>query len=165
MWDRNVMIWGIVLTITAVGQIIGAMIFYNYTENAALTNVGWLVMAISGIFGWLPIFTFRKHGGVAKGNSYLQTTQLVDTGIYGIVRHPQYLAGILLSLSLMLIAPHWSVILLGVLTSAINYVNTFSEERACIEKFGAAYKTYMSRVPRLNIFLGLLRWFRRRSRP
>ena len=39
--------------------------------------------------GLLPIITFRRKGGVAKGESYIKTTVLVDTGIYAIVRHPQ----------------------------------------------------------------------------
>jgi protein-S-isoprenylcysteine O-methyltransferase Ste14 len=156
-------IWGIALTIAAVGQIIAAILCYNCTDNAALTNLGWAVMAISGIFGWLPIFTFRRRGGVAEGKSYMQTTQLVDTGIYGIVRHPQYLAGIILSLALMLIAPHWIVIALGAIAVAINVLNTFDEERGCIEKFGDAYRDYMTRVPRLNPVVGFIRWLQRRA--
>jgi protein-S-isoprenylcysteine O-methyltransferase Ste14 len=161
MWDRKMIIWGIALTVAAVGQIIAAIIFYNYTDNAALTNLGWAVMAISGIFGWLPIFTFRRRGGVAKGESYMQTTQLVDTGIYGIVRHPQYLAGIILSIALALIAPHWIVIGLGAIAIVINVLNTFEEERGCIEKFGDAYRDYRDRVPRLNPVVGLARWLQR----
>jgi protein-S-isoprenylcysteine O-methyltransferase Ste14 len=30
-----------------------------------------------------------QEGGVAKGEGYIKTTVLVDTGIYAIVRHPQ----------------------------------------------------------------------------
>lgn len=164
MWDRSTIIWSITLTVMAVGQIISAILFYNYTDNAALTNLGWAVMAISGIFGWLPIFTFRRQGGVAQGKSYMQTTQLVDTGIYAIVRHPQYLAGILLSLALALIAPHWLVIGLGVIATAIYVLNAFQEERNSIEKFGDAYREYMTCVPRLNFVLGILRALQRRAR-
>ncbi len=161
MWDRKMIIWGIALTVAAVGQIISAIIFYNCADNAALTNLGWAVMAISGIFGWLPIFTFRRWGGVAEGESYMQTTQLVDTGIYGIVRHPQYLAGIILSIALALIAPHWIVIGLGAIAIVINVLNTFEEERGCIEKFGDAYRDYRGRVPRLNPVVGLAHWLQR----
>ncbi|MGC9358040.1 MAG: methyltransferase family protein [Anaerolineae bacterium] len=160
MWDRKVMLWGIALTLVFAIQIIGAIIFYNYLDNADLTNLGWAVMAVSGVFGWLPIFTFRKRGGVPKGKSYVETTQLVDTGIYAIVRHPQYLAGILLSVALMLIAPHWIVILSGIVVLVINYFSTVEEERTCIEQFGDAYREYMNRVPRFNALLGIVRWLR-----
>lgn len=163
MWDRETTIWVIVLTVVAVGQIVAAVVFYNCADNAALTNLGWAVMALSGVFGWLPIFTFRLRGGVEKGESYVKTTELVDTGIYGIVRHPQYLAGIILSLSLALIAPHWIVIGLGIIASAIYVLNTFQEERSSIEKFGDAYREYKKRVPRLNFVLGIVRALRRRA--
>jgi len=49
---------------------------------------------------------------VSKGKSYVGTTRLVDTSLYAIVRHPQYLGGILFNLMLMLLAQHWLVILL-----------------------------------------------------
>ena len=165
MWNKKMIAWGVALMTAAVGQIIAAIVFYNYTDNAALTNLGWAVMTMSGIFGWLPMFTFRRRGGVAQGKSYLHTTQLVNTGIYGIVRHPQYLAGIILSIALMLIAPHWIVIGLGAIAAAINFLNTFEEERDCVEKFGEAYRDYMSRVPRLNPLMGFVRWLQRRGHP
>ncbi|MBM4029289.1 MAG: hypothetical protein FJ280_28415, partial [Planctomycetes bacterium] len=65
------------------------------------------------IFGWLPIFTFKKMGGVSKGQSYIHTTALVDRGIYAIVRHPQYLAGILMGMALPFISQHWLVAVPG----------------------------------------------------
>ncbi len=160
MWNKK-MFWGVAVTVVAVGQIISALFFYNAMDNEALTNLGWGVMMISAIFGWLPILTFRKQGGVAKGKSYVATTQLVDTGIYAIVRHPQYLAGIIMSVALALIAPHWLVVGLGVVAVAIYAFSTFEEERGCIEKFGDEYLAYMTRVPRLNPVLGIIRALRR----
>jgi protein-S-isoprenylcysteine O-methyltransferase Ste14 len=155
------MAWGVAVAVAAVGQMISAIFFYNCADNAALTNLGWAVMMVSAIFGWLPILTFRRRGGVAKGESYIQTTQLVDTGIYGIVRHPQYLAGIIISVALMLIAPHWLVIGLGVVATLIYAFSTFEEERDCIEKFGDAYREYQTRVPRLNAIVGIIRALKR----
>lgn len=54
---------------------------------------------LSALFGWLPIFTFRKKGKV-QGRGHIQTTVLVESGVYSIVRHPQYLSGILLCIGL-----------------------------------------------------------------
>ncbi len=164
MKTKRDIILAVILTLAAVGQIILAFVLYNKDGNIAIINLGWVILWISAIFGWLPIFTFKKYGGVSKGKSYIQTTTLVDHGVYAIVRHPQYLAGILIGLSLPLISQHWLVAVLGVVVIIITYVNTFDEETLNIEKFGEEYRQYMQRVPRLNFLLGIVRIIRQRGR-
>jgi len=56
--------------------------------------LGWVVWAFGMVLVMAPIVMFPRRGGVAKNKSYVHTTQLVDTGIYAIVRHPQYTGGI-----------------------------------------------------------------------
>ncbi|MBN1261241.1 MAG: isoprenylcysteine carboxylmethyltransferase family protein, partial [Anaerolineae bacterium] len=146
------------LSLVSIGQIVAAIVFYNCLGLAWLANLGWGVMMISAVFGWLPIFTFRRQGGVAAGKGYIHTTRLVDSGIYGIVRHPQYLAGMLLSVALALIAPHWIVAVLGAAAIATYVWSAFAEDRDNLAKFGDAYRVYMNRVPRLNAAVGLARW-------
>ena len=60
----------------------------------ALTIVGWVVWAFGMVLVMAPIVMFPRRGGVTKGKSFVNTTQLVDTGIYAVVRHPQYTGGI-----------------------------------------------------------------------
>jgi len=151
---------GTILTIAAVGQIISAFLFYNPDGNELIINIGWGVLLLSAIFGWLPIFTFRLKGSV-KGRGYMHTTILVDSGIYSIVRHPQYLAGVFLSIALFLIAQHCLVAALGTVAVVIYYLDTYDEEKRCIDKFGESYKKYMKRVPRMNFILGIVRLIRR----
>ena len=162
MSKKKMIINGVILTIAAGGQIILAFVLYNPAGNQTLINLGWGVLMLSAIFGWLPIYTFRKKGGV-KGGGYIRTTVLVDSGIYGIVRHPQYLAGVLMSIALPMISQHWVVVLFGVVAVVIYYLDTFDEEVGCIEKFGEAYKEYMAAVPRMNFILGIIRSIRARS--
>lgn len=157
MKTKRDIILAVILTIAMVGQIILAFVFYNEDGNTAIINLGWVILWISAIFGWLPIFTFKKYGGVKKGESYIQTSVLVDRGVYAIVRHPQYLAGILIGLALPLITQHWLVAVLGMIAIAINYADTFNEEASNIAKFGDEYREYMQRVPRLNFLLGIYR--------
>lgn len=151
---------GTILTIAMVGQIILAFVLYDPMGNTALINTGWVILWTSAIFGWLPIFTFRKKGKV-KGRSYIHTTTLVDSGVYGIVRHPQYLAGVLISIAMPMITQHWLVLSLGIVTAVIMYMGTYDEEQGCIEKFGEEYKEYMEKVPRMNFILGIIRAIRR----
>jgi protein-S-isoprenylcysteine O-methyltransferase Ste14 len=117
------------------------------------------------VFGWLPILTMRKWGHVPKGKSYVHTTTLVDRGVYAIVRHPQYLAGMLMGIALALIAQHWIVALLGAVVVFTLYMDTFEEEVACLEKFGEEYERYRQRVPRVNFLAGIVRALSGRARP
>jgi protein-S-isoprenylcysteine O-methyltransferase Ste14 len=147
-----------ILTIAAVGQIILSFLLYDEDGNTTIRNIGWVILWISAIFGWLPIFTLRKLGGVPQGKGYVRTTVLVDRGVYAIVRHPQYLAGMLLGLALTLIAQHWIVAVLGAAAIIVYYVDTYEEEASSIEKFGEQYIQYMKKVPRVNFLLGILRF-------
>lgn len=156
----RMIISGILLTIAMVGQIILAIILYDPQANTTIINIGWVVLWISAIFGWLPIFTFRRKGKV-QGSGYMRTTVLVDSGVYAIVRHPQYLAGILINIALPLITHHWLVVVLGLIGAVINYQSTYDEEKGCIEKFGDEYIRYMEKVPRLNFIAGIIRAMRR----
>jgi len=157
MKNEKMILMAIVLTLVAVGQIILAYVLYNKDGNKAIINIGWVILWISAIFGWLPIFTFKKYGDVPKGKSYIQTTTIVDRGVYSIIRHPQYLAGMLMGIALPMISQHWVVAVLGIMVVVINYIDTFEEEISSIEKFGDAYRQYMQRVPRLNLLLGIYR--------
>ncbi|MCU0644509.1 MAG: isoprenylcysteine carboxylmethyltransferase family protein [bacterium] len=157
----RIIIIEIVLTIVAVGQIILSFVLYDKDGNSMIRNAGWMVLWLSAIFGWLPIFTFKKYGKVPKGKGYVHTTQLVDKGVYAIVRHPQYVAGILMAIAFFLIAQHWLIGALGVILIVIYYLSAFDEERATLEKLGEAYQNYMNRVPRFNFIAGLFKRFRR----
>jgi protein-S-isoprenylcysteine O-methyltransferase Ste14 len=153
-----------ILTIVAIGQIVLSFLLYDKNGSPIVRNVGWVVLWISAIFGWLPIYTFRKWGGVTKGKSYVQTTVLVDRGIYAIVRHPQYLAGMMIGVALTLIAQHWLVGVLGAIAIVIYYVDTFEEEESAVVKFGESYTRYMESVPRVNFVVGIVRLLRHRRR-
>ena len=122
--------------------------------------IGWGIWVLSAVFGIAPIFILRRRGGVAKGKSYVETTHLVDTSLYAIVRHPQYLAGILFNVSMMLLAQNWVVILLGTISAALLYIDIQSADREGIKKFSDEYRRYMQRVPQVNFILGGVRLMR-----
>ena len=106
-----------------------------------LRVAGQVVWWIGVVFAWLPIFALRRRGGVARGKSYVHTTELVDRGIYAIVRHPQMgTAWLLMSGSLVLIAQHWSTLVLGLVSMVLVYVDTLKADQGCIEKFGDPYR-------------------------
>ena len=145
-----------------IAQYVLAFFVYKLPGLPALQWMGWGIWVLSGIFGIAPIFILRRRGGVAKGKSYVETTHLVDTGLYGIVRHPQYLAGMLFNLSMMLLAQHWLVILLGLISIGLIYVDIQAADREGINKFGDEYHEYMQRVPQTNFLLGMIRFLRKK---
>lgn len=62
MRDRVMIVLAIIVTIAAVGQIMLSLVLYDSEGNSVLRNAGWGVLTISAIFGWLPMYTFRKRG-------------------------------------------------------------------------------------------------------
>jgi protein-S-isoprenylcysteine O-methyltransferase Ste14 len=134
-------------------------------SSEALEWAGWICLWISSIFGMLPVITFRRKGGVPKGKSYIKTTILVDTGLYAIVRHPQNgTSWLLINLGIMLIAQHWTSIVLGLVSMVLVYADTFKADQYCIEKFGDAYRRYAKRVPRVNFVTGIVQLILRRRK-
>lgn len=140
-----------------------AFFVYKLPGLPALQWLGCFIWVLSVIFGIAPIFILRSRGGVTKGQSYVKTTKLVDSSLYAIVRHPQYLAGMLFNLAMMLLAQHWVVILIGVVAMAFFYIDTQAADQEGIQKFGEAYRDYMQRVPRANFILGILRVIQKRG--
>ena len=120
--------------------------------------IGWIFWAVGIVLVMAPIIMFPRRGGVAKGKTYVHTTRLVDTGIYSVVRHPQYLGGVLaVFLATLLLYPHWLFVVLGVPGILILYFSTIWEDKRLIRQFGDDYVSYMKRVPRMNIVLGIIR--------
>ena len=147
------------MTILFISQIIvGFYLLSGVSQIEVLAYVGVGLYVFSGlVFGCLPVFEFRKKGGVKKGKSYIHTTQIVDTGIYSIVRHPQYVTFILWAIAGMLLFQHWIVVLLGVPIFPLTYIDLMTADKDAIEKLGDDYKAYMKRVPRANFLLGIIR--------
>jgi len=143
-----------------IAQIGLTVLNYNSMGLDSVTNLGWLIMGVSGVFGWLPIYAFKRKGGVPEGKSYMKTTVLVDSGIYSIVRHPQFLAGILISLALALISQYWLNVFLVLPVVVGTILDSRRADANLVDKFGEDYGLYMEKVSGLNPVPGLLRWLR-----
>ncbi len=157
-----------VLTSAAGGLLVAQFVllfFLGRNYVPFLKYVGYALWALGAVLGWLPILVLRRTGGVAKGRSYVHTTRLVTTGIYAVIRHPQYLSMYPLALGLMLIGQHWLIVLIGVLALLLYSIGLRGADRRNIEKFGEEYRSYAARVPAYNVFLGLVRLLRRPRPP
>jgi protein-S-isoprenylcysteine O-methyltransferase Ste14 len=144
--------------------IVGIFLLSDGTQIEFLAYAGVALYVLSGIvFGMLPVIEFRKKGRVRRGKSYIHTTQLVETGIYSVVRHPQYVTFILWAFAGMLLFQHWIIVLLGIPIIPLTYIDLVKADKGSIEKFGEDYTAYMKKVPRANFLLGIIRQLRHRK--
>lgn len=139
----------------------GVLEVESYTP---LFIIGGVVWVFGMVLVMAPFIQFPRRGGVTSEKSYVLTTKLVDTGIYAVVRHPQYTGGVYaIFVTTLLWFPHWLFAVLGVMGATLTYLGCKQEDKKLIKQFGDKYKDYMQRVPRMNIFLGIFRLMQRKS--
>jgi protein-S-isoprenylcysteine O-methyltransferase Ste14 len=159
--SKNIL-WSTLLTILCIVcfpanplVLTGVLKVETYTE---LFIVGWVIWAFGMVLVMAPIVMFPRRKGVPRGKSFTNNTWLVDTGIYAIVRHPQYTGGIYaIFITTFLWYPHWLFGVLGVLGTVVIYFSCKEEDQRLIDRFGDTYISYMKRVPGMNFILGALR--------
>ena len=145
-------------------QLVLCILFYNYLALSWLCYLGWALLGVAMVLGWRARVAFETKGEAPVGEGWLHTTAVVDSGIYGLVRHPMYLSFMLISLALVLLSQHWLNALLGALLVGLIYSDMGREEKSCLAKFGDAYRDYMERVPRVNLLAGIVRRTRRQNK-
>jgi protein-S-isoprenylcysteine O-methyltransferase Ste14 len=98
--------------------------------------------------GWARIY--RLTGG-ADG----PPAELIEDGIYGVIRHPQYLGFLAVSLSVLVRTPGFPGGVMWVLHAALLVGQARREERALELCFGPRWRAYRARVgmfmPRLSL--------------
>ncbi len=116
----------------------------------------WIVWAASAVF----LLAYALYAEVLRENVWLSRTvevqegqRVVDTGLYGLVRHPMYAATLLLFLSMPLIlgSPLSFCLLLLYLPVLAKRIRN---EEAVLEEGLAGYKAYKERV-KYRLFPGL----------
>ena len=144
-----------------IAQMILVFFTYNFFHLNFLNWIGWGLFGFFILFGGFPRQTFRKYGEIEKGKSHIYTTKLVDKGIYAFIRHPYWLSWILISISLTLISQHWIMVILGIPTWIVIYLETYLLDIRLIKKFGENYEEYRKQIPRLNLILGIIKYLRK----
>ncbi|MDY6918163.1 MAG: isoprenylcysteine carboxylmethyltransferase family protein [Chloroflexota bacterium] len=147
-------------SILAVAMIAFVGLFTNPRAVVAVQYVGIALFAVAGVVfmvhGYMLIVPRRRKGWGYVGG-------LVDTGLYGLVRHPLYLGVIVMFIAAILVGQSWPVAAVTVPGIAVMYWSMFLEERWNRQRFGDEYVGYMQRVPRVNIFAGIIRMVRRHA--
>ena len=109
---------------------------------------GWVVIAASAVF----LAAYALYAEVMRENTYLSRTikveegqVVVDTGLYGVVRHPMYMVTILLFLMIPLILGSWYALLVFAFYPAIIIVRLKDEERLLTKEL-PGYAEYTQKV-------------------
>lgn len=97
--------------------------------------------------GFRQVWRYLTRREVAGNLEGLTQKELVTSGVYGIVRHPMYLAGIVI----FTFNPHITVndLTIAALADLYFFFGMFIEERRFLRIFGDQYRDYMRRVPGL----------------
>jgi len=130
-------------------------------ENSYLKIAGVCLLVCAASIWVLPFFHLKKYGNVNEGDNYYETNNVVEKGIYGIVRHPQYLAYILFVIGFTLLSQNLIIIIIALISILLFYVHTIDEEKNLRDRFSEAYEAYCSRVPRFNILAGIINRLKR----
>lgn len=108
----------------------------------------WLVIVASIVL----VASYGLYAEVMRENAYLSRTvevqegqKVVDTGLYGIVRHPMYAATTLLFLSMPLVLGSWIAFAVFLLYPAL-LVRRIRGEEALLEKELPGYADYKKKV-------------------
>jgi protein-S-isoprenylcysteine O-methyltransferase Ste14 len=116
-------------------------------DNLYLGMLGGVIF-VNGLM--LLILAFRTFDGMEfLGFKTEGEPKLVQTGLYGYVRHPLYFATIVVILGLFLLIPTQKMLLtLGIAYTYI-LIGYRLEERKLVAIFGAEYHAYQSRIKAL----------------
>jgi protein-S-isoprenylcysteine O-methyltransferase Ste14 len=112
---------------------------------------GWVGLVL--MLGAIYLF-YETHRQLGRNWSVTLETrkkhELVDTGLYGYVRHPMYSAFWLLALAQAFLLANWIAGLSGIVGWGILFfLRVGHEERLMIDTFGREYVDYMNRTKRV----------------
>jgi len=152
-------VWGIVTVLLIIESIVFAaiLLFYRNLIIRYLDYLGWVLLVLSIYFALAPVYVFKKKANVPKGKSYIHTKAIVDTGVFSIVRHPQYLSMLLVEIGLVIIVQHWLILILSIICIILTYYGILLQDKILVKKFKDDYIEYMKKVPRTNFLLGLIK--------
>jgi protein-S-isoprenylcysteine O-methyltransferase Ste14 len=96
---------------------------------------------------WLGVSGVRELG--LKVSETHRPVEVVSSGVYSFVRHPQYLAGLLGHLSVSWLLSSYNSLLATPLVFAVVWVICWKEEVELVKEFSEEYSKYRSEVPML----------------
>lgn len=128
---------------------LGSFVLAGLDFRFGWTNVPmWLVVVAAVIL----LASYGMYAEVMRENAYLSRTvevqenqKIIDTGLYGVIRHPMYTATIFLFLSIPLVLGSWISFVI-MLLYPIAIVARIGNEEKVLEEGLEGYKEYKEKV-------------------
>ena len=128
---------------------VGGFVLCGLDYRFAWSQLPWWIVVIAAV---VFLIGYAMYAEVLRENTYLSRTievqenqQLIDTGLYGIVRHPMYTATLLMFLSMPLILGSWLALLIFALYPALIIKRIHNEEQVLAMGL-KGYTDYQKRV-------------------
>jgi len=125
-------------------------------DLAIVIPIGNFTIQILHLVISIPLIVIGAWFGIAgvKGTSLKvaethRPEKVISTGIYAIIRHPQYFGAILAHIGVSILIGALYALLATPLIVFYNYITSWKEEKELINEFGKEYEEYRKRVPML----------------
>lgn len=132
----------------------GLMFLAAFIAAGLNFRFGWVILsgAVSFVAAIVFLFAYILYAEVMRENAYLSRTvevqenqKVIDTGLYGIVRHPMYMSTLLLFLAMPLVLG--SIISFAIMLAYIPIISKrIRNEEQVLEEGLEGYKEYKQRV-------------------
>lgn len=125
----------------------GNLFSFQYWELCNITTlkiIGFILLGISIIIALTTFFTMKSLGKPEKG--WENTTQLIEKGIFSLVRHPIYFAAFLASTGVFLIKVSLFSVIIVCISDTCFFLAAFYEDKWNKEKFGEDYEKYKKKT-------------------
>ena len=148
---------GVFLTLLALELTMGMQGSWSHFNVRWLGIIGWVLYVPAAFFVFGAIATLQYKGKPVE--EMTETTTIVTTGIYSIIRQPMTLGMFIWSIALILVFQSIVSIILCAPSALCFFLAAKNDTANNIKKFGDDYEEYMKRVPMWNVFKGLRRKF------
>lgn len=132
-------------------RVLGVLLFLAWLTLAILSplKAGSLVLVLG-----LAVYGLGLIGFVVALLNYRSAPldQPVTAGLYRISRHPQQFTLSVAFLGISIAMGSWPAFALMMIGVIGAHLKVRAEEKACLQKYGEAYRRYMGRVPRYFLF-------------
>lgn len=111
------------------------------------------------------LYALKKFGKQEVKKGVRAPTALVRQNVYALVRHPQYLGLMMMTIGFMAIYQHVISTACGFFSILFFYFQIEKEEEYCLNVFAEEYRRYALAVPKFNIIAGIWRFLQKKSKP
>lgn len=144
LYDYDRSVWGKTQRVFyIIGKLLAfvclVLIIFTPLKIRANIFIPGIILFALGLAGFITaLFNFKNTS----------PNQPVTRGLYRISRHPQVIMLFIMSIGICIAIGSWLVLFIMIVSSLFLHFRDIAEEKACLERYGDAYRNYIKLVPR-----------------